>query len=216
MHWFKLGSITMVTGLLLSQCASISNLSTARPLGKGESRVTVGLSQITTKSDTIPIIEQVPDFLFFELMGTTGITERFDVGLKYTFPTAGYLEGKYTLVMNDSQTGFFFSPALRAGYTAFPNNSDTTDNNRVEISVPLYVSYFPAKAFGITLAPVYSTRFFMYKGSKITQLAGGMLSLSIGSKIGLIIEGDYLYNFKWKWHEIQGGAALFVPIRSIF
>jgi hypothetical protein len=212
----KSGYLALMAGLVISQCASISNLSTARPVGRGESRVTVGLSKITTKSDTIPIIESIPDFVFFELMGTAGITDRFDISLKYTFPTAGYFEANYCLLMNNPETGLFFSPALRAGYTAFPHDADSAENNRVEISVPLYLSYFPAKAFGITLAPVYSGRFFLRGEYRITQLAGGMLSVSIGSKIGVIIEGDYLYNFYWKWHEIQGGAALVVPVKSIF
>jgi hypothetical protein len=216
MQWLKGVCITLIMGFLFSQCASISNLSTAHPIGKGESRVTIGLSKITTKSDTIPLIEKIPDFFFFELMGAVGFTDRFDLGFKYTFPTAGYLEAKYCLLMNNHEKGFFVSPALRAGYTAFPSSSDTIDNNRIEVSVPIYLSYFPAKAFGITVAPVYSSRFFMSGDSRITQLAGGMLSVSIGSKIGVIIEGDYLYNFEWKWHEIQGGAALFIPINSIF
>ena len=215
MRKLRLGIPGLVMGLMMAQCASISNLSTARPVGKGDARVTVGLSKITTESDTIPIIEKIPDFFFFELAGAAGITDRFDIGLKYTFPLAGYFEAKYCLLMNNAEKGLFFSPALRAGYTAFPH-SDTTENNRMEISVPLYLSYFPATIFGISLAPVYSVRFFSSEDSRMSNLAGGMFSLSIGNKIGVIIEADYLYNFYWKWHEIQGGAALFVPVKSVF
>lgn len=200
---------------MFSSCASISNLSTARPLGKGESRLSIGISKITTKSDTIPLIEEIPDFMFFELMGTTGLTERFDLGIKYTFPLSAHLEGKYCLVKNDSALGFFLSPALRVGYTSFPADSGE-DNNRFEISLPVYTSFFPSDMVGITIAPVYSTRFFITEDMRVTQLAGGMLSLCIGKKTGVIIEGDYLYNFAWKWHEIQGGIALFLPIKDIF
>jgi len=205
----------VAAALVLSSCASISNLSTARPVGKGNARLTAGLSKITTKSDTIPIIEQIPDFMFFELMGELGLTERFDLGIKYTFPTAAYLEGKYCVVKPDSTRGFFFTPAVRAGYTSFPHDS-AESNDRMEISVPLYCSFFPHEKFGITLAPVYSTRFFMVDEARITNLAGGMFSLSIGKDAGIVIEGDYLYNFAWKWHEIQGGIGLYLPVKNLF
>jgi hypothetical protein len=214
MRWVSLCGTAAAAVFLLSNCASISNLTTARPTGKGDSRLTIAVSKITTESDTIPIIEQIPDFMFFELMGTAGITDRLDLSIKYTLPAAGFLEGKYCLVMTNPQTGFFLSPALRAGYTSFPSDS-TSDNNRIETSLPVYVSYYPAKIFGITMAPVYAARFFL-GDSRITQLAGGMASLSIGNKTGLMIEGNYLYNFAWKWHEIQVGGALFFPIKDIF
>jgi hypothetical protein len=211
---FSLLGGAATAAILLANCASISNLSSARPTGKDGSRLTVAVSKITTKSDTIPIIEQIPDFVFFELMGTTGITDRLDLSLKYTFPTAGFLEGKYCVVISGPETGFFFSPALRVGYTSFPSDS-TSDNNRVETSLPLYLSYYPTKIFGMTIAPVYAARFFLGE-SRVTQLAGGMASFAIGNRTGLLIEGDYLYNFAWKWHEIQVGAALFVPVKNLF
>ena len=152
--------------------------------------------------------------MFFELMGTTGITDRLDLSLKYTFPAAGFLEAKYCLVMTNPETGLFLSPALRAGYTSFPSDS-ASDNNRIETSLPLYFSYYPAKVFGITIAPVYAARFFL-GDSRVTQLAGGMASLSFGTKTGVIVEGDYLYNLAWQWHEIQVGGALFFPIKDLF
>ena len=146
--------------LLIINCASISNFSTARPVGRGNGAVTAALSRIATLSDTVPLIEQIPDFYFFELMGTVGITDRFDVGVKYTFPAAGFIEGKYCLLADDSLKGRFLSPALRAGYTSFPHDSGSS-NTRFEVSVPLYASVFPSELFGITVAPLYSIRFPM-------------------------------------------------------
>lgn len=203
--------------LLLADCASISNFSTARPVGKDHSQLTIGISKIMTESDTIPIIEKVPSFFFFEIMGTRGLTGRFDLSLKYTFPSAGFLEGKYCLVKTDSLTGFFLSPALRAGYSAFPTSGDdSTANDRMEMSLPIYLSIYPNSTFGLTVAPVLGLRFFMESESRMTQLAGAMASLSIGNKTGLIVEGDYFYNFYWQWHEIQVGAALFFPAENLF
>lgn len=204
-----------VAVLFLCNCASISNFSTARPVGRGNGQITAALSRITTISDTIPLIEKIPEFYFFELLGTIGITDRFDLGVKYTFPAAGFLEGKYCFVSNDSLKGMFLSPALRAGYTSFPHDSGST-NNRFEISVPVYFSFFPSPLFGITVAPVYSGRFFMRNSSSVTHCSGTMLSMSIGKRIGVILEGDYLYNFTWKWHEIQAGIALFIPVKNLF
>ena len=55
MQSLKIVCVALIVGLIVSQCASNSNLSTAHPLGKGETRVTIGLSKTTTKSDTIPL-----------------------------------------------------------------------------------------------------------------------------------------------------------------
>lgn len=52
-----------------------------------------------------------------------GVTEKLDLGVKYTFPTTGSLEGKYCLIGAGKEKGVFIASGLRAGYVSI--SSDT-------------------------------------------------------------------------------------------
>ncbi len=208
--------------LLLSNCASNSNFYSAKPLGKGNGQGFFAVSKISTEqaadSSDASIIR--PDFTIFELGASVGITDKWDVGLKYSFPTAAFIETKYTLVGANNPRGFYFAPGFRGGYTSFgsdeDDNGEDIENSRVELAVPLFLSIYPLEWLGLSVIPTYSFRFFTANSGYTEHILGGNVNLRLGKKIGVIIEGAAHKNFAWDWIEVQGGAAVFLQLESLF
>ena len=205
--------------LLATGCASISNFQTGKPLGKGNAEGIFSVSNINTiNGDSISIADHdyeivPPEFTFFELQGVLGITDRIDIGIKYTFPTAGALTAKYCLVGAGKEKGIFLSPGLRAGYTAFPS-TDSTENNRIEISVPVYLSLYFTNFLSVSLIPTYSGRYFT-SFSSYENCLGGNFNLRIGKRFGFVAEAAYQRNLYWNWDELQFGGSIYFPLPEL-
>ncbi len=208
---------------LTAGCASVSNFQTGKPLGKGNMQGYCAVSHITTKGNpiTIPgLIEVQPEFTFFEVGAMLGITDRLDLGLKYTFPTGGLFDSKFCLIGSGKEKGFFLAPGLRAGYSSLSDSDDTDDtddsnkNSRIELSVPVYLTINFSEFFSLSLIPTYSGR-FITQDSYYSNLLGGNLNMKLGRKFGVVIDAAFYHNFKWEWQEVQGGAAIFFPLPSI-
>jgi hypothetical protein len=207
--------------LICIGCASNSNFTTARAIPKGEVDGFFAVSHIGFSEDTIPILGSVPEAYFFELGANAGITEALGVGLKYTFPSAGSINGKYTYVGVGRQKGFFSAVGIQGGYTSFPTaEGDTTENQRIEFSFPLYASYFINEIIGISLIPTYSGRYYTSGGddsdSPLSNLFGGNINLQIKSKVGVVIEGSWFYNSLYNWQEYQIGMGIIFPLKNLF
>jgi hypothetical protein len=154
--------------------------------------------------------------MFFELQGTLGLTEKLDIGLKYTFPLSGSLDAKYCLLGAGKDKGVFFSPGLKIGYTSLPNNTnDSTENNRIEYFIPLYFSVYFTDFLALSLTPAYSGRFYT-EASGYSNLIGGSVNLKIGKKIGAFLEYSQFHNFNMEWDEFQVGAAMYFPMFKLF
>jgi hypothetical protein len=213
-------SFTTISLFLTTGCASLSSFKTAKPLGKGNTEGAFSVSHVATTNNQdslIPgLMEKPPEFWFFELQGSMGITEKLDVGLKYTFPLSGSLDAKYCLAGADKDKGFFFSPGLKIGYTSLPDDaSDSTNNNRIEYFVPLYLSMYFTDFLSLSLIPSYSGRFYT-EASGYSNLLGGSANIRIGKKFGMIAEYSYYHNFNMEWDEYQIGAALYFPLFKLF
>jgi hypothetical protein len=206
--------------MLLASCASNTNFYSAKPLGRGNLQGFAAVSTIKTAApaDTQTAALIRPDFTIFEVGAMIGVTDKIDVGIKYSFPLAGFLEAKYNLLSTDKKSGFYFSPGLRAGYTALPTDSGAEeDNQRIELAVPLYASFYPAEWFGLTIIPTYSLRFFVpAEGDFFEHLLGGNVNVRIGKKFGGVIECAVHRNFTWEWTEIQVGGGMFLTFRNLF
>lgn len=207
--------VVLFTFLMFLGCASNSNFQSAKSLSKGVLDVYAGLSNIDYTDDSIVDGIDLPSGFFFELGADIGVTDKIDIGIKYTFPTAGFLSGKFTFLGSGKEKGFFSAIGLRGGYTAFPS-SDSTSNNRIEFAVPLYLSVFPVEMFGISVIPTYSGRFFNDIDSYYTNLAGGNINISLGKRFHVVAEFSYFRNFHYNWNEMQGGIGFFVEIKDLF
>ncbi|NLW33449.1 MAG: hypothetical protein GXY77_18535 [Fibrobacter sp.] len=204
-------------------CASISNFQTGKPLGKGNVEAMVAISNIDTRNgDKINIsdneIELVPPkFTFFEIQAMVGITEKFDVGVRYTFPTAGSIVAKYCLIGAGNDKGFFLSPGIRAGYTAFPTSGDdTTGNDRMEYFIPIHLTYYFTDYLALSVTPTYSGRYYTAVDLGYENCLGGSVNFKIGKKFGIIAEGAFFRNFHTEWDEYQFGGSVFFPFPNLF
>lgn len=213
---------TMVL-IFLAGCASISNFQTGKPLGKGNVEAMAAISNIDTRNgEEIDIndaeIEIVPpEFTFFELQAMVGITEKLDIGVKYTFPTAGAVIAKYCLIGAGKDKGFFLSPGIRAGYTAFPHNvDDTVGNDRMEYFVPIHLTYYFTDFLALSVAPTYSGRYYTSVDLGYENCLGGSVNFKIGRKFGVVAEGAYFRNFQTEWDEYQVGGSVFFPFPNPF
>ncbi len=214
--------IVLLCAALMSTigCASLSNFKTAKPVGKGNTEGAFAVSYVATmnsKDSLIPgLMEEPPEFTFFELQGTLGVTEKLDVGLKYTFPLSGAIDAKYCLVGAGKEKGLFFSPGLKIGYTSLPDtDEDSTESRRIEFFVPMYLSVYFNELISLSLIPSYSGRFYT-EASGYSNLLGGSVNFKIGRKVGVIAEYSLYHNFDMEWNEYQAGAALFFPLGKLF
>lgn len=211
--------LTLAATLFLVNCASNSNYYSAKPLGKGNLQGYGAVSYLQTSDAEDPEVTEIirHDFTMFEVAAAVGITDKFDIGLKYTFPLAGALEARYNLVSTGEKSGFYFTPGLHAGYTSLPSDTGE-DEYRIELAVPLYASFYPTEWLGFTLIPTYSARFFTYEGAEnfMEHLLGGNVNLRIGKKVGFVAEGAYHRNFTWGWSEVQVGGGLFLQLKDLF
>ncbi len=200
----------------LAGCASNSSFRTAKPLGKNQTEGFVALSGINF-SDTASIID---GGYFLELGASVGLTEALDIGLKYTVPTGGNVEAKYTLLGTNQETGLFLAPALRAGYYNLITIGDSKID-RFEFAVPVYLTYAPASIFQITLQPAYTGRVVMtsdedeVSSSSFQQLVGTNANLKLGKKLGILVEGAYYYDLKSKTTEAQYGFGFLMDMKSL-
>jgi hypothetical protein len=211
----RLASVGLVAFLTLcGGCASNSNFLSGKPIEKGKVDMYAAISNIGFTQDTLlGDADIAPTGFFFELGADAGITEKFSAGFKYTFPTAGSINGKYTLIGAGKETGFFGAGGLRGGYTAFPT-TDSTENNRIEYAVPIFLSYYPSDFFGITLTPTYGGRYFTE--GEYTNLAGGNVNLMIGRRFGAVFDFGFYRNFRYNWNELQGGIAFRYGLEGLF
>ncbi len=207
---------------LIIGCASVSNFQTGKPLGKGNVQGYCAVSHITTEGNPISIAELVeiqPEFTFFEIGAMVGVTDKIDLGLKYTFPTSGLFDSKFCLLGAGKERGFFLSPGVRAGYSSisssdnFDDSDNSKKNTRIELSVPVYLTMNFSEFFSLSLIPTYSGR-YITEDSYYSNLLGGNLNMKIGKKFGIVIDAAVYHNFKWEWQEIQGGGAVFFPLPS--
>ena len=217
MHKCIIAGLLAVSLALFSGCASNTSFLNARPVEKGKINMYAGLSNINfTDYNPDPVLGEVPEGFFFELGAEAGLTERLSVGFKYTFPTAGSIDGKFTYLGKGRETGFFGALGLHGGYTAFPSADDSVSNDRVEFCVPLYFSYFPLKWLGFTLTPAYSGRFFTQIEEIYSNLVGANFNIKLGNRFGVVLEASFYRNFTYEWNEIQGGIAFNYTLEDLF
>ncbi len=200
---------------LLAGCASNSNFHSGRPLGQGNAQGFFTISYLNGEGeDTTELIDSYT-FTTFEIGGMVGLLEGLDVGVKYTFPTAGFLEAKYTLIGKDRQHGFFFGPGIRGGYTALP--SDTGEElTRIEFAIPIYCSLYPTDWLGMSIIPSYSGRFLNTADSGLDNLLGGNVNIDLGRKFGFLAEFSFYRNCSANWNEMQVGAGIKYELKELF
>ncbi len=189
---------------LLSSCASMSTLQTARTTEK--KKLVGGFSGGTVnfdtgiKKDTTPtssnIVLNVP---FIELYARYGITDKWDAGMKLTIIGTFLVDTKYQFLGDDKSK---FAGSIGLGLGTLNITSGDYTNKVKDVHFPLYLSYHSAEWFGLYANPRYIMRFNSEKnGSSPTTTYtsnwyGATGGIRLGKKSALFLEYSYFLNSK--------------------
>jgi len=211
--------------LLLSGCANVSTLQTARALPKGTGRFLVGFGYYHSptadeqigKTGSVANIE----FPYVELAARLGIMEGLEAGAKLTLPGYVSVDGKYQFA---SLGGLAMAGGLGLSYLGLKGASTGTssrsfDATFLDVLVPAYLSYDFADWLALYVSPKYLFRFAntSTNGSGTAHMAGTTAGVKIGDKGGVFLEGSYLKSLTaTAFHQWQVNVAVFFGTAQIF
>jgi hypothetical protein len=213
---------------MLSSCASLSSYQDARTVEAGKARVFIGGGTYTEaypKQDS-EFAESIATALenyktpLIEAGLRVGVTEKIDLGLKYTLPGGAVFDGKYQL-LGDSASSFVVSTGAKFGYlsikqtTTIGGNEVESEWTTLDATLPIYLSYYPVDWFAITVNPNYTFRsaFAPDVETATSNIYGANTSVKLGKNWGLIVEyGYHMTDAEGVDAYQQFGGVLFWPI----
>jgi hypothetical protein len=135
-----------------SGCFSFSNLQSAKTLGKGESEFGVSVGYIGFVDGSLNGTFPVPTF---EFQGKYGVSEKVDIGLKFSNIGISVASLKYQF-SGDQSSKFAAATGLGLGGTLVGFNLGDAGNLRFfQVEVPLHLSYHPTDKFALYFSPKY-------------------------------------------------------------
>ena len=133
-------------------CFSFSNLQSAKTLGKGESEFGVSVGYIGFVDGELNGTFPVPTL---EIQGKYGVSDKADIGLKFSNIGISVASLKYQFV-GDKSSKFAAATGLGLGGTLVGFNLGDEGNLRFfQIEVPLHLSFHPSDKFAMYFSPKY-------------------------------------------------------------
>lgn len=176
--------------VLLSSCAQISSLQTAKPLPKGDAVLGASIAAYgVTGDDFIGGDLGVGVLPHLEIFGRYGIANNFDAGLKLSSNANIAIDGKYQFLGNQNSK---FAIAIGAAFE-YQYNPDLKFVNRQ--TLPIYFSFHPNDDFALYASPKFIHQLIVDDDNSI--FLGGNLGLQkrISSKFSLLVEGSNFFVF---------------------
>lgn len=185
--------ISIVLGLMLTGCSTISTLQSAKPTdeGKMSHRIAIGTLSATAsaaagvkvENKTIADTISVPTF---EYMFRYGLGSGMDFGLR----TSGFAHGgdfKWNFVSGDK---FLMSTGLALSHLSYEitSGSTTTKVTSTDVIVPLYMDYVASDSITLYGVPKYLMRSVSATTSETINFTGASLGLKWGKEKGLLLE----------------------------
>lgn len=181
-----LGLFSLIT---IQSCVSTSALQTARVTPVGETAWGLGLLLI--KDELINVDSSDFNDIAVEISTRYGITDKLDIGSKFTLFGTGSIDVKYQFLGN-AESKIAASTGVGFGYLT--HGSDTDKNSIFDVSIPAYFSCHPVTALSAYVSPRFIYR--LLKGPNNTFF-GGAAGLRFGTKkIGIFTEYVYLNSSK--------------------
>jgi hypothetical protein len=182
---------------LLSGCASMSTMQTARTNDKGQFTGFFGGGAVNSdlalgELDTISI--SAP---FLEVGGRYGVSDKLDVGLKLAIIGTAVADAKYQF-LGTKESKFAGSIGLGLGYLSV--SSDDSKSKIFDVMTPAYFSYHPNDWFSLYTSPRYVLRINSYTtetdatGSSTSNWYGVTGGMRIGRKFAFLGEYSYFKN----------------------
>lgn len=181
--------LVLMLAVFLHGCVNFSNYQKAEVLEEGETRGTVGLSFVQASPGDQEIDYKNITYFTPEIYVRTGVTERFDFGVKFyvSLPVGVVIDGKYQFVDGEK---FDMAADLGVGYTGISVADESI--YFLDLYPALLMTYNFSENFSATLAPKV---IFRNTGGTMNSgwvtLTGGTLTLALGEKGWVMPEVGY-------------------------
>jgi hypothetical protein len=206
------GILFIAVLFLTTSCINMSSMQTGRTLPQGEFGYGGGGGFISHQldfnddEDDEDVFEDDFDLRFsmpfLEASFKYGITDKFDVGAKFTLIGTSSIDVKYQF-WGDQHSTFAGSIGLGGAYVGIGNA------NIVDIIVPAYFSFHPVDGFAVYATPKYTLRSFEDVN---THWIGSSLGLRIGKENAFVIEAGYFQGSGvMNIFQVTAGIAVGIP-----
>ena len=186
----------LVGSVLVSSCANLSTLQTARTLPKGESRYLIGggMFLVPNTSDGGGRRGHYP---YLEGSVRKGLSETWEIGGKATLMGTLGFDGKYKIW---EKNRFALATGAGIGFISFGllnvDSKQSSAQTFIDLIAPIYASYDLGPVFTVYVSPKYvyrisNAKFLTEKSDNTLALLGGSLGvqLKFTEKEGVFIEG---------------------------
>jgi hypothetical protein len=176
-------SLLALSCIMFVSCAQLSSFQTGRTNGKGnvEAGMAIsasGISQVFD-SDTRAV------FFVGEVFGRYGVTENFDLGLKFSTGLSGVMDLKYQ-VAGDKTSAFAMSVGPGFGF-----QGAIAESAVIQLHFPLHMSYHPTERMAVYTSPRYISQIITGEGS--ANYFGTSIGFETGGNARLVLEGSYFH-----------------------
>ena len=189
------GFLIIFFWVIVSSCVSMSSMQTARTTPKDDYGFGFGAGTVNSDLglgvDTVHI-----SFPFMEAYGRYGITDKLDIGMKFTFIGTIAADVKYQ-VIGDRNT--VFAGSVGGGFGFMSIFSGDSKSKIFDLILPAYFSIHPAKVFSLYFNPKYIYRINNYtvnsdKGISNSSWYGTTGGIRFGKKTALFLEYSFFKN----------------------
>ncbi len=205
--------IAFILGVvLLSGCASMSTMQTARTTNEGEVGYSFGGGYVSTEMPIEDVDTLSINAPMLEVGARYGVNDKLDVGGKITIIGTAVADAKYQF-LGDKESKVAGSAGFGIGYLSM--ESGDTKSNLYDLMVPAYFSYHPAEWLSFYTSPKYVFRLNAYDsgeetGSEASHWYGAGAGMRIGKKTGVFIEYTYFGNTEYEdpFSQINAGIGI--------
>jgi hypothetical protein len=200
---------------LLGGCASLSSFQEARVLEKGKWAVSLPVE--LDEFEPHGSLDSDGGRLLSPQFGIRhGLGDGLDIGVRATALvfTGVSVDAKRQWIGRDSLSPFQVSSGIKLACAIEPDlkvGSDKLEKyNALDLALPLYLGWTPARMLGVTLNPQACYR-FSTDDSKYPSgpIAGANADLRLGHRVGVVLEAGYHHQFFDGYDMINCGLSLF-------
>lgn len=146
--------IATAFGVILSACASMSTMQTARTTEQGEFAYSVGVGQVQTEADLFDTTVTIK-MPMIEIAGRFGIIENLDAGFKMTLIGTFVGDVKYQFYGDNSS---LLAASGGFGLGRLTMTSGVFENKTTDLMFPVFASVHPTDWIGVYMSPKYIFR----------------------------------------------------------
>lgn len=213
---------TLLMGAVIVQlmsCSSTTRFDTAKPLGAKQAQAFA--SFVGGNLDSSAVGQSTMGEQYFGELGFRfGLTDNFQVGLKYSLPYGGGLESKYAWLGQPQESKFSIANGFNLQFTNF-ELGDIKGKN-LDFGFPVYLTFQPWSWVSLTVAPEYIGRYEIERNftfdtvdldprrkMQFQDLWGGTSNLRLGTaETSLMGEFGWRYNAQLQRQEVHYGFAI--------